>query len=61
MNPVVFIDANVPIYAAGREHPYKGPCTRILRLVAEQPQSFVTDSEILQELMHRYLATGRWP
>ena len=60
MSPVVFIDANVPIYAAGGDHPYKEPCARILRMVAEQPQPFVTDSEVLQELMHRYLASGRW-
>ena len=60
MNPVVFIDANVPIYAAGRDHPYKEPCARILRLVADDPQYFVTDSEVLQEVMHRYLASGRW-
>ena len=60
MSPAVFIDANVPIYAAGGRHPYKEPCARILRMVAEAPQPFVTDSEVLQELMHRYLATGRW-
>ena len=60
MNPVVFIDANVPIYAAGRDHPYKAPCARILRVLADGPQSFVTNSEVLQEIMHRYLASGRW-
>ena len=60
MNPAVFIDANVPIYAAGRDHPYKEPCARILRILADDPQSFITDSEVLQEMMHRYLASGRW-
>ena len=60
MNPAVFIDANVPIYAAGREHTYKQPCARILRILADDPKSFVTDSEVLQEIMHRYLASGRW-
>ena len=60
MNPVVFIDANVPIYAAGRDHPYKEPCARILRVLADAPQSFVTNSEVLQEITHRYLASGRW-
>ena len=60
MSPAVFIDANVPIYAAGREHPNKEACARILMLAAEHPRSFVTDAEILQELMHRYLASGRW-
>ena len=60
MNPAVFIDANVPIYAAGREHPYRQPCVRILRILADDPQSFVTDSEVLHEMIHRYLASGRW-
>ena len=60
MSPAVFIDANVPIYAAGGDHPYKEPCSRVLRMAAEEPQPFVTDSEVLQELMHRYLASGRW-
>lgn len=60
MNPVVFIDANVPIYAAGRDHPYKEPCARILRVLADAPQSFVTNSEVLQEIMYRYLTSGRW-
>ena len=59
MNPAVFIDANVPIYAAGRDHPYKGPCARILRILADDPQSFLTDSEVLQEMMHRYLSLGQ--
>ena len=60
MSPAVFIDANVPVYAAGGDHPYKEPCSRVLRMVAEEPRHFVTDSEVLQELMHRYLALGRW-
>lgn len=60
MSPVGFIDANVPIYAAGRDHPYKELCGRILRMVADKPEAFVTNSEVLQELLHRYLATGRW-
>jgi predicted nucleic acid-binding protein len=59
MNPAVFIDANVPIYAAGRDHPYKDSCARILRLLAGDPQSFLTDSEVLQEMMRRHLSSGR--
>ncbi len=60
MSPVAFIDANVPIYASGREHPNKAPCARVLMMVAEHPLSFVTDVEVLQELLHRYVASGRW-
>ena len=29
-------------------------------LAAEQPRSFVTDAEVLQELVRRYVASGRW-
>ncbi len=60
MNPAAFIDANVPIYASGRENPNKQPCAQVLMLAAEHPMSFVTDAEVLQELLHRYLASERW-
>ena len=61
MSPAAFIDANVPIYAAGRAHPLKGPCIQVLLLAAEHPQSFLTDAEVLQEMLHRYLALRLWP
>ena len=60
MSPAAFIDANVPIYASGRDHAYKESCGRILAMAAEHPSSFVTDVEVLQELLHRYLASRRW-
>jgi predicted nucleic acid-binding protein len=56
----IFIDANVPIYAAGRAHPLKEPCLKILDLVAEVPDAFLTDAEVFQELLHRYLALRSW-
>jgi predicted nucleic acid-binding protein len=56
---VLFLDANVPMYVAGEEHPLKAPCTRILRLASDYPASFVTDAEVLQELLTRYLALNR--
>jgi predicted nucleic acid-binding protein len=61
MSPPIFVDANVPIYAAGRPHPLKEPCVRILRLAAERPLAFFTDAEVLQGLLHRYLALRLWP
>ena len=60
MPPVTFIDANVPIYAAGREHPYREPCIRVLTTVNDNPEAFVTDAEVFQEIMHHYLRTERW-
>jgi uncharacterized protein len=58
--PLIHIDANVPIYAAGREHPLKAPCQELVRLAAAAPQAFTTDAEVLQELLHYYLAAGNW-
>lgn len=60
MSPVVFIDTNIPIYASGREHLYKEPCARIMRIVSESPTAFVTNVEVLQELVHHYQASRRW-
>ena len=59
MPPATFIDANVPIYAAGREHPYREPCIRVLAAVNDNPEAFVTDAEVFQEIMHYYLRTER--
>ena len=30
-----FIDADVPIYVAGRDHPYREPCIQVLAAVNE--------------------------
>jgi predicted nucleic acid-binding protein len=30
-------------------------------LAAERPDAFLTDAEVLQELLHRYLALRLWP
>ena len=60
MPPATFIDANVPIYAAGRAHPYREPCIQVLAAVNDNPAGFVTDAEVFQEIMHHYLRTQRW-
>ncbi len=60
MTPV-FLDANVQTYSAGRYHPMREPSRRILALAADNPDAFVTDAEVLQELLHRYLALRHWP
>jgi hypothetical protein len=54
-----FIDANVPIYAVGIDHPYKEPCDRIIQAVIVGELSAVTDAEIIQEIIHRYLSQRR--
>lgn len=56
----IFLDANIPMYAAGRPHPLKQPCLDVLTLVALYPNAFCTDAEVFQEILHRYRAQGRW-
>ena len=60
MLPVTFIGANVPVYAAGREHHYREPCIRVLAAVSGNPEAFVTDAEVFQEIMHHYRRMERW-
>ncbi|MBI5955459.1 MAG: type II toxin-antitoxin system VapC family toxin [Chloroflexi bacterium] len=56
------IDANVPMYAVGADHPLKQPCLAILRDIAEGEIQAVADSDVLQEILHRYTAIQqrRW-
>jgi predicted nucleic acid-binding protein len=57
-NALHFIDANVPMYAVGAEHPLKGPCLAILRAIAEGELDAITDVEVCQEILHRYTSLG---
>jgi hypothetical protein len=53
-----FLDANIFMYAAGREHPLKAPCVAILSRVAREELDALTSSEVLQEILYRYSAIG---
>ncbi len=53
-----FIDANIPMYAAGKEHPHKQPSIKLLIDIAAGKIFGVTSSEVLQEILYRYYAIG---
>ena len=53
------MDANIPMYVAGRDHEYKEPSTRFMRAVARRRVDAVIDVEILQEILYRYRAVRR--
>jgi hypothetical protein len=57
---VILVDANVFMYAAGAAHPHKQPSVRFLEQVAQGDVEAVVDAEVLQEILHRYRALGRW-
>lgn len=56
----MLVDANVFMYAAGASHPHKAPSTRLLERIAGGEVDAVVDAEVLQEILHRYRAIGRW-
>lgn len=56
---VVFVDTNIPMYAAGREHPHQEACRQALALIAQEVMEAVTSTEVHQEILHRYLSLGR--
>lgn len=55
----VLIDANIPMYAAGKSSPYKEPCKEILARIAFGTLDGVTDVEVFQEILYRYYYIGK--
>jgi predicted nucleic acid-binding protein len=51
---VIFVDANIPMYLIGSDQVYRERARRALDEVASRGERFVTDVEVLQELLHRY-------
>ena len=56
---VHFVDANVPMYAIEADHPLKAPCAAILRAIGRGELRAATDTEVLQEILHRYVSLGQ--
>lgn len=50
----VFIDTNIPMYAAGKEHPLKSSCLDVLNSIARDKINAYTDTEVFQEILYRY-------
>ena len=56
---MVFIDSNIPMYVAGREHPLREPSRRFLQAVGKGQVEACTSTEVLQEILYRYSALKR--
>jgi predicted nucleic acid-binding protein len=48
------LDANIFIYAAGKDHPLMAPCLRIVEGLEESRYDFTIDTEVPQEILHVY-------
>ena len=56
---MILIDSNIPMYLIGAAHPHKSDAQRLLERLISDRQRLVTDAEVLQEILHRYVAIGR--
>ena len=56
---MILIDSNVPMYIVGASHPNKVAALRILEKAIMDSQRLVTDAEVLQEILHRYISVNR--
>ncbi len=56
---MIFIDSNVPMYLVGAPHPNKDVALAWLERAIRDGERLVTDAEVLQEILHRYVAIRR--
>jgi uncharacterized protein len=56
---LILIDSNIPLYLVGASHPHKIDAQRWIEKLLSDRQRLVTDAEVLQEILHRYLAINR--
>jgi predicted nucleic acid-binding protein len=56
---VILVDSNIPMYLVGAPHPHRSDTQRWLEKLVTGRQRLVTDAEVLQEILHRYVAINR--
>jgi len=55
----VFFDTNILLYAAGRAHPERDACARLLRRVADGTLEATINTEVVQEILYVLTRRGR--
>lgn len=56
---MIFVDSNIPMYLVGAEHPNKRGAALCLDEICGEKARLVTNTEVLQEILHRYTAIHR--
>lgn len=56
---MILVDSNIPMYLVGAAHPHKADAQRLVEKLISERNRLVTDAEVLQEILHRYVAIGR--
>lgn len=56
---MIFVDSNIPMYIVGVPHPNKERAQHLLERAIVEGERLVSDAEVLQEILHRYVAIDR--
>lgn len=56
---MIFVDSNIPMYLVGAPHPHKTDAQRLVERLISDRERLVSDAEVLQEILHRYVAIRR--
>jgi uncharacterized protein len=56
---LIFVDSNIPMYLVGAPHPHKTDTRALLESLSAAGERLVTDAEVFQEILHRYISIGR--
>ena len=56
---MILIDSNIPMYLIGAPHRHKTDAQHWLEKLVSNRERLVTDAEVLQEILHRYVAINR--
>jgi predicted nucleic acid-binding protein len=56
---MIFIDSNIPMYLIGKAHPNKSAAQKLLEQCLSERVKLVSDAEVMQEILHRYVSIHR--
>jgi uncharacterized protein len=56
---LIFVDSNIPMYLVGEDHPHKVDAQRLIERFSGERRRMVTDSEVFQEQLHRYIVADQ--
>lgn len=55
---MMLLEANIVIYAEGREYIYRDPCRLVMDQVRLRPERYAIDAETIQEILYSYSRQG---
>jgi uncharacterized protein len=56
---LIFVDSNIPMYLTGVAHSHRAESQILVEHLIAAGQRLVTDAEVFQEILHRYISINR--